>query len=215
MSSNSNSPTDPLRHNLKVNGIIAQNNTKSNMVYSPLALANNTNVNNNNNHITNNNSNADNSSGWWFNFFFLTIELHKKLYTKSDWKNSICLKYEYWQLLWNLMINQWNLSALTKFDQFLCGLVNLLLFLFFSPVQAIVIMSPPKIHRYAKQRFSFRKNFKIFQTIKCSFAKQKVILVSATEVFLLLIQVREIENIVRFFFLDEILFLQMISFLIS
>ncbi|XP_031641211.1 protein sine oculis [Contarinia nasturtii] len=65
MSSNSNSPTDPLRHNLKANGIISQNNSKTTMVYSPLALSNNTNVNNNNNnHITNNNSNADNSSGY-------------------------------------------------------------------------------------------------------------------------------------------------------
>lgn len=90
MSSNSNSPTDPLRHNLKVNGIIAQNNTKSNMVYSPLALANNTNVNNNNNHITNNNSNADNSSGWWFYYL--------KLYTKSVLKKKKKYLFEIWLL---------------------------------------------------------------------------------------------------------------------
>lgn len=62
---NSNNSTDPLRHNFRTNGVISQNNNKTTMAYSPLALANSINVNNNNSHINNNNSSADNSSGWF------------------------------------------------------------------------------------------------------------------------------------------------------
>lgn len=89
MNSNSNSPTDPLRHNLKVNGIISQNNSKSTMVYSPLALANNTTVNNNNTHITNNNSNADNLSGQFYRSFCMQMKivLHK-IIAHYEWKRS-------------------------------------------------------------------------------------------------------------------------------
>lgn len=91
-SSNSNSPTDPLRHNHKVNGITAQNSTKTNLVYSPLTacqlpMANNTNVNNNNNnnnnHIINNNSNADNSPGWCRLLFSLPCLFDSIIYSKN------------------------------------------------------------------------------------------------------------------------------------
>lgn len=60
LSANSGPSNDPLRHNYKPNGVIAQN--KVAMAYSPLAIANSINVNNNNSHINNNHANIDNTS---------------------------------------------------------------------------------------------------------------------------------------------------------
>lgn len=65
--SNSNSPTDPLRHNLKVNGYPPINN-KYAMSYSPLVLSNSTSVINNNNHMNSDISNTvHNTSGLFRN----------------------------------------------------------------------------------------------------------------------------------------------------
>lgn len=61
INSNSNSPTDPSRHSLKMNGI-PQHSNKTTMSYSPLTLANGTNLNNNNSHLNNNNSSAGSST---------------------------------------------------------------------------------------------------------------------------------------------------------
>lgn len=104
MNSNSNSPTDPLRHNLKVNGIISQNNAKTSMGYSPLALTNNINLNNNNNnHITNNNSNADNSSGrsnHTHEFILISILIE---YTKKDQLSLSHCDFVFDKSFWNMI----------------------------------------------------------------------------------------------------------------
>lgn len=61
--SSSNSPTDPLRHNLKANGY-PQTNNKYSMAYSPLVLSNSPSVINNNSHINSDISNTvHNTSG--------------------------------------------------------------------------------------------------------------------------------------------------------
>lgn len=61
INSNSNSPTDPSRLSLKMNGI-PQHSNKTAMSYSPLTLANGTNLNNNNTHLNNNNNSSAGSS---------------------------------------------------------------------------------------------------------------------------------------------------------
>lgn len=152
INSNSNSPTDPTRLSLKTNGI-SQLSNKTAMSYSPLALANGSNINNNNNHLNNNNSNTGSS-------------------TSTGLVKPINFSCEEWSFFFDsngkkCIQSRWFIECLY------CAI--------FFVVQVIGIMERQKIQHSAKLHYFSQINTKIIPTIKCAYAKRKVILVSAAK----------------------------------
>lgn len=139
MNSNSNSPTDPLRHNIKTNGM-AHSNNKLSMSYSPLALVNSNNINNNN-HISN--SSAANSSPGLFKLKWIRNNCQNVIWRQNYLKWLFHAKYIKVCALQYRLSNEW--------DWWKC-----------SPVQNDAVL-PGKIPKFHKRQNVYSKSRKWFR----------------------------------------------------